>query len=398
MRPSLSEESAPARRKASIAESMPAPSGPVVGTKDFFTTVVHQSTDMISIHDLEGVYTYASPASVALLGYEPEDLVGRSAYDFFHPDDLKSIQGSHEAVLDQADVQTVSYRIRTKDGSYTWFETTSKTIRDPMTREPRQIMAVSRDVSQRMEMKQELEGAIREIQGEQSLRTQLLHNIAHDLASALSPVKINMYILKKFEADPGSVPPGLLDQLLRQSDFVFRLVDDLRDVVRIQTGKLRFSLEDVALQRLVREALEHQRVEFEAKDLRLEINVPEDLVVQADPHRVRQVLLNLLSNARKYTPSGGRIAVRAWKEAAESRAGVAIHDTGIGLEADDVNRLFQPFVQVHDPAGFAERGTGLGLYICKAVVEKLGGTISAESPGPGQGTRVTFTLPLGSKG
>jgi PAS domain S-box-containing protein len=98
---------------------------------------------------MDGVYTYASPACHALLGYEPEDLLGRTAYDFFHPDDLAAIKEAHSLVRELPDTRTVSYRIRRKDGSYTWFETTSRAVPEDDTGEAPEILAVSRDVSRR---------------------------------------------------------------------------------------------------------------------------------------------------------------------------------------------------------------------------------------------------------
>ncbi len=110
--------------------------------------ISEHSTDMISTHTPDGAYIYVSPACRSLLGYEPSELVGRSAYEFFHPDDCERIKETHSAVLEGPDVSTVSYRIRRKDGRYIWFETTSRTIRDPRTSAVDEIIAVSRDISE----------------------------------------------------------------------------------------------------------------------------------------------------------------------------------------------------------------------------------------------------------
>lgn len=115
-----------------------------------YRLIAEHSTDMISTHNTDGIYLYASPACQTLLGYEAGELVGRSAYEFFHPEDLEAIRTSHTGVVEQPVVNTVTYRIRRRDGNYTWFETTSKTVRDPATDEVQEIIAVSRDISQRM--------------------------------------------------------------------------------------------------------------------------------------------------------------------------------------------------------------------------------------------------------
>jgi PAS domain S-box-containing protein len=118
-------------------------------SEELYRLLAEHSTDMISKHTPEGVYTYASPACRSLLGYDPEDLVEHDAYEFFHPDDLEAIRESHSTILQGPDTYAVCYRIQRKDGSYTWFETTSRTVRDPETDEVLEIIAVSRDVTER---------------------------------------------------------------------------------------------------------------------------------------------------------------------------------------------------------------------------------------------------------
>jgi PAS domain S-box-containing protein len=135
---SLTEEPGKTRRREAPHES-----------EELYRLLAEHSTDMISKHTPEGVYTYASPACRSLLGYDPEDLVGHDAYEFFHPDDLETVQETHSAILERPDTYAVCYRIRRKDGSYAWFETTSRTVRDPETDEVLEIIAVSRDVTER---------------------------------------------------------------------------------------------------------------------------------------------------------------------------------------------------------------------------------------------------------
>ncbi|MGB3632978.1 MAG: PAS domain-containing protein, partial [Rubrobacteraceae bacterium] len=128
-------------------------------SESLYRLLAENSTDLISKHTPEGVYTYASPASSVLLGYEPEELVGMSAYDFFHPDDLKEISESHSAVVRQQETYTVSYRIRCKNGAYRWFETTSRMVLDDESGEMQEIIAVSRDITDRLRTETGLEEA-----------------------------------------------------------------------------------------------------------------------------------------------------------------------------------------------------------------------------------------------
>ena len=123
-----------------------------------YRLMAENSTDMISRHDPHGVYLYASPACRILLGYEPEEIIGNAAYNFFHPEDLDIIQNSHTSILEQSDTSTIIYRIRRKDGSYTWFETTSKSVYFPNTKNVQELICVSRDISDR----KQVENALRE--------------------------------------------------------------------------------------------------------------------------------------------------------------------------------------------------------------------------------------------
>ena len=136
-----------------------------------YRLMAENATDLISRHTPEGVYAYASPASRSLLGYGPEELVGHDAYEFFHPEDLAQIERSHSTILERPLFYTVDYRIRRKDGQYIWFETTSKTIRDPETGEVQDIIAVSREITQRKEAEQALQKARDQLEERVEART-----------------------------------------------------------------------------------------------------------------------------------------------------------------------------------------------------------------------------------
>ena len=147
---SLTEEpGAPRTRRPGVRERLH-------DSDELYRLLAEHSTDMISKHTPEGVYTYASFACRSLLGYDPEDLIGRDAYEFFHPDDVAEVSRTHSAILEHPDTHTVDYRIRRKDGSYTWFETTSRTVRNPETDEVLEIIAISRDVTERKRTEEEL--------------------------------------------------------------------------------------------------------------------------------------------------------------------------------------------------------------------------------------------------
>jgi signal transduction histidine kinase len=145
------------------------------------------------------------------------------------------------------------------------------------------------------------------------------------------------------------------------------------------------------MEELAREAGASYEAVAEAKRIALHVHADDGLRVRADPKRILQVLFNLLGNAMKFTPEGGRIDVDA--HTVDGHVEVSVKDTGPGLTQEQISRLFLPFSQVHDTEHTTFGGTGLGLYISRGIAEQHAGTLSCESAGPGQGSRFTFALP-----
>jgi signal transduction histidine kinase len=173
------------------------------------------------------------------------------------------------------------------------------------------------------------------------------------------------------------------------------LVSDLQDVSRIETGQLRLETKPTTLVGAVAGALQATQAQMEARSQQLVVEVPADLPpVRADPARLTQILINLLSNATKYTPEGGSVSVRAWLNGKYAHCSVS--DTGIGISSEDRARLFTKFFRSEDPAVREVPGTGLGLCIVKSLVELQGGEIGVESQ-PGEGSTFTFTLPVAAE-
>jgi PAS domain S-box-containing protein len=195
---------------------------------ELYRLLAEHSTDMISKHTPSGVYTYASPACRSLLGYDPEDLVGRDAYEFFHPDDVAEVSRTHSAILERPDTHTVVYRIRHKDGSYTWFETTSRTVRNPETDEVLEIIAVSRDVTERKKVEARLRDA------EARYRTLVEQIPAITYVAALDEVSSTIYVSPQAEDMLGAAPeewladPELFAKLLHPEDREQVLSDHVR--------------------------------------------------------------------------------------------------------------------------------------------------------------------------
>jgi signal transduction histidine kinase len=163
-------------------------------------------------------------------------------------------------------------------------------------------------------------------------------------------------------------------------------------MAKAEAGMLRIHPQAVDLETVVKTAVTSLLAQARLKGVTLDVATDGPLPLDADAQRVTQVLYNLVGNALKFTPPEGRVMVRASRQRESARVDVV--DTGRGLTAEEAARLFRPFVQVHDPAEVQDKGTGLGLFISKQLVEAHGGRIWVESPGRGHGSTFAFELPL----
>jgi signal transduction histidine kinase len=175
-----------------------------------------------------------------------------------------------------------------------------------------------------------------------------------------------------------------------------RLVDDLLDVSRVVTGKLRLTPEPVTLQDVIEAAIDLSRPNVEKAGLDFVVDVPaEPVVMTVDRVRLAQVISNLLNNAAKYTEAGGRVTLSAAEE--DDRVTIRVRDTGVGIPAEVLPQIFDLFTQVDRNLNRSQGGLGVGLALVRRLVEMHGGTVWAHSDGPGRGAEFVVKLPLAGK-
>jgi PAS domain S-box-containing protein len=246
--------------------------------------------------------------------------------------------------------------------------------------------------------------ALAKLQVEQELRTseaalreadqrkdEFLAVLSHELRNPLGAIANSIYLLD--HGTPGSEPVRRAQTVIgRQTRQLSRLVDDLLDVTRISRNKIQLQFERMDLVQSARGAIQDQRGQFEAQDVRLDFAAPDGAVwVMADAARLTQMLGNLIFNAGKFTDPGGTVTLEV--QARGTQATVAVTDTGIGMDEAMLGRLFQPFAQADRSLDRSRGGLGLGLALAKGLAELHGGTVSASSPGLGKGSRFLLTLP-----
>ena len=269
----------------------------------------------------------------------------------------------------------------------------------------RRLMLAEREARGRLEeLNRELESRVEERTAELSrvnqelvdanrMKDVFLATLSHELRTPLTPVLgwVNLLRAGGAAADASMLTQGL-DAIERNARLQARLVDDLLDISRIVSGKLRIEWEPVNLCAVIELATEPVRAETAAREIDLAVELPDcPLVVQGAPVRLQQVVWNLLSNAVKFTPRGGRVGVRVWREGDEAR--VEVSDSGVGIAAEFLPHVFDRFRQADGSTTRQYGGLGLGLAIVRALAELHNGWVAAESGGLGEGSRFTVGLP-----
>jgi PAS domain S-box-containing protein len=353
-------------------------------SEERFRKIVENISDVVMLTKPEGTISYISPASLKILGYKPEELIGQKFWNILNKKVLKSEEGSSE------------YRIKTKKGEGRWVSH-SWSLMSSMN----STVSVIRDITQQKEMQEEivkksekLRVLTEELEQKVKERTaeveKLLHQkdafinqLSHDLKNPLNPLMNLLPIVEKREKDPKS--KEMLRVISKNVEYMKNLVAKTIQLARLSSKD--FILEDVNLYKEVKNIIEKNKHLLEKS--RVEVNIDDNLKIKADKLRLEELFDNLLANAVKYSPPGSNI----WIDAREGKDSVTISvkDTGIGMTREQIEHIFDEFYKANHSRHDLE-SSGLGLSICKRIVEKHGGKIWAESPGLGKGSTFYFTI------
>ena len=223
-------------------------------------------------------------------------------------------------------------------------------------------------------------------------KDEFLASLGHELRNPLAPIRTSVALLAHLY--PESTPVlRIRDVIERQVSHLTRLVDDLLDVARITSGKIKLQRRQASFATVINHALELCAQTAAARQIRIDCTLPpEDITLHADDARVVQIYANILSNAIKFTSGPGYIALRGWREG--QTLCVSIRDSGIGLDAEAIPRIFNMFEQSKTVSGQMSSGLGIGLSLARRFAEMHGGTVNAYSAGAGQGSEFVIRLPV----
>ena len=309
-----------------------------------------------------------------------------------HPADRERVAAllqSSEATHQDLHFET---RVLWPDGSLHWIEAHGVFYGGESSVQSRRLLGIVADITDR----KLAEAALRD---NDRRKDEFLATLAHELRNPLAPIRNALQIMQRNPA--AAAQAHARDVIERQLGQMVHLVDDLLDVSRISQGKLELRRSRVDLAEVLKTAVETSRPLVDASRHALDVQLPAagELCVDGDTTRLCQIVANLLNNAAKYTPEGGAISLRAWREETEAdpengEAVVEVKDSGVGIAADMLPRVFDMFAQVDRSVSRSQGGLGIGLALVKRLVEMHGGSVEAHSEGMGLGCRFVLRLPL----
>lgn len=369
-----------------------------------YRVLLEAAPDAIIEVDREGCIVLMNPVTEKMFGYTAAELIG-SSVDILLPDEARAIHATHRAQYwEKPAARSMARGItlygRRKDGSSFPVEISLSPVSSD---QGIRVTAIIRDVTERKENEQRIQ-ALREehtrqlelrnqqIERADRLKTEFLASMSHELRTPLHTVIGFSELLA--EEVKGPLNPDqkrFVNHIHRDAQHLLNLINEVLDLSRIEAGKLVLNREHVNMLELLEEAVSSLRPQCELKSLVIENRAPRDVYAFVDPVRMKQIVQNLLGNAVKFTPAGGRIDVGL--EVLNGALQISVADTGVGIPEGEQDAIFENFHQVIGSDSALREGTGLGLPITRRLVEAHGGRIRVDSE-PGKGSRFTFTVPL----
>jgi PAS domain S-box-containing protein len=367
----------------------------IVESERLYRLISTNSKDLISLYNTgeDPIRIYISPSCKEILGYEADELIGKSPFDIILPEDANSMKARVHPITMSGQSASAEYRIRKKDGSIIWLESNSHPFFDDdgkMTG----FQTSARDITQRKAFESALLLAKEKAEEATAAKSQFLSMMSHEIRTPMNAIigLTNLLLDEKPRIDQRDS----LDLLKFSGENLLTIINDILDFSKIEAGKIEFESIDFDLHTLLVNTIKMLKQRAEQKDIELTINYPKDIpdIVQGDQVRLAQIITNLVGNAIKFTDKGMvTLDVKAKKKDDQWEFQFAVIDTGIGIEKEKINQIFESFTQARSDTTRKFGGTGLGLSITKRLLNLMGSDVQVESQ-VGIGSKFFFVLDL----
>ena len=309
--------------------------------EEHFRAMIENATDIVTILAHDGTVLYESPSVERLLGYKPEELTGRNCAEIIHPDDLAAtMEAIRDSVIAPGPGRTTEFRCLRKDGSWCFLEAVGKSFRSESGMEA--IVVNSRDISERKRAEESTRAAQEAAERANRAKSEFLSRMSHELRTPLNAI---LGFTQLLEIDQPTPSQGeSIEHISRAGKSLLSLINEVLDISRLESGHTALAPEPVEVAPFLRDmlALVHDLAIRHQVEVRMDATCEAERTVLADPLRLSQVFLNLLSNAVKYNRPGGQVALSC-SDAPGRALRIAVTDTGIGIPAEKMGRLFLPF-------------------------------------------------------
>jgi two-component system CheB/CheR fusion protein len=349
-------------------------------------TVLENTPEGYAIYDSDRRFVYLNSVNLKLTNLKLEEVVGKRDEELWPEEVTRTYVPQLKRVYETGIPQKFELDTTAVNGEVFTKILNLVPIKDAEGK-VRHVVGASFDLTERKRFERTLLEADR-------LKTEFLALLSHELRNPLTPIRYSLFVLD--HASAGSKQTQQARAILgRQVDHLARIIDDLLDVTRISRGKVRLQRSKLDLKELVQRAVDDHRSLFASKEIALEMDVAKKRIeVDADPARITQIVGNLLQNAAKFTPQNGRVSLTLEADKASRKAVMRVRDTGVGISAEALPRLFRPFQQATESLDRSSNGLGLGLALVRSLVEMHGGEVDVRSQGLGTGAEFIVTLPL----
>jgi len=362
-------------------------------SEEMFRLIAENSNDIISIHADDNSIEYVSPSVKYILGYSPEKLIGGLINELVYEEDLPKLSTFKESLQKGEEPLLITLRLRNSQGELIWFESMLQQQHSSLGKSTGKVIAVSRNVHSRKLVEEQQKLTEQQLKEANLTKDKFFSVIAHDLRSPFTSILGFTRLLNdEYDDFTDDERKMMLNQIQNSTESTFQLLDNLLAWAKTQLGRTIFNPESFTLESLVNESVKQTLPQAQTKNIEISVGKIETIILYADLNMLRTALRNLLSNAVKFSFPGGVIKVETLVES--RNLSITITDQGTGIEDQLMQKLFSLNEEVSATKGTAnEKGTGLGLILCKEFVERNGGTISATSE-VGKGSTFRIDLPV----